>query len=93
MYQDYFSVERFMRDHHRELMEIAARERLARSAARTTARERGDADRRPLLLIAALAGSGRALVNLGRRLERAAAAASRSRPAGFCEESPTSAGC
>ncbi len=99
MYRDYFSVEQFMRDHQRELLAAAAHARQARAAARAAAlrasweRAARGAAQHPALLVRTLAGVGRGLVALGRRLEAAAAARTRPRDSGICKEQPTAAGC
>jgi len=96
MFHDYVSVERYMRDRHQELLALGARGRLARAARSAARRRAASGAGRPLFLLAALAGLGRALVNVGRRLEsRAAAAASgsRQRNTAICKEQPTAADC
>jgi hypothetical protein len=103
MFHDYYSVERFMREHHRELIAAACRARQAEAAGRRareaahraraarTAERRGI--RRPTVLVLVLAAAGRLLVTMGRSMETRAAAAARSQAAKFCDEQPTAAGC
>ncbi len=93
MYHDYYSVEQYMREQHRALLAAAARDRLARAAARGRSREPAPTVRRPTLLRFALSRFGHELVTMGHRLEQLAAAGPAPRPRAICEDQPTAAGC
>lgn len=93
MYHDYFSVEQYVREHHRELVAAAARDRLARAAMRGRQGEPAPTVRRPTLLRFALSRFGHELVTMGRRLEQLAPVGPAPRARAICEDQPTAAGC